>query len=77
MGNLPMNNRLTERSMIRTRCRDLRKSILSTRPVNMLFLLLEVGDVECSALAAAPNEFPTIRRSLMMVADKLRSAEIQ
>ena len=74
MGNVPMNNRLAERSMIRTRCRDLRKSILSTRPANMLSLLLEVGDVECSALNARPDEFPLIQVNLMLLAHKVRDA---
>jgi bifunctional non-homologous end joining protein LigD len=48
--------------------------ILSRRPATMLALLLEVGDVECSALAASPSEFHAIRRNLTLVADKVRSA---
>jgi hypothetical protein len=72
MGKLPMNNHLAERSLIRTRCRDLRKSILSARPANMLALLLELGDVECSASNARPDEFPAIRENLLQLANRLR-----
>ena len=63
-----------QRSDIRVQCRDLRKRILSKRPANMLSLLLEVGDVECCALAAGPNELSPIKMNLVKLADKVRGA---
>ena len=63
-----------ERSIIRTNCRDLRKWILFLRPANSLSLLLQIGDIECSAISASPNELASIRIDLMQLADKVRSA---
>jgi Co/Zn/Cd efflux system component len=60
--------------MIRTNCRDLRRSILSLRPANSLSLLLQIGDIECSALTAHPDEFAVIRENLDQLSDKIRSA---
>jgi hypothetical protein len=70
MNNYPAQ----QRSSIRRDCKNLRNLILSKRPANILSLLLEIGDVECSALIAERDEFPAISENLTRLTDRLKGA---
>jgi hypothetical protein len=73
MGNYPAEQRCS----IRKDCGNLRRWILSRRPVNLLPFLLELGDLECSTLLANADEFRAIRENLTELRKRLGTAEDQ
>jgi hypothetical protein len=46
------------------------------QPADFLALLHEIGNIECDALTAGPEEFPAIRKSLEQLITRLRNAGI-
>jgi hypothetical protein len=63
-----------QRSSIRQECKNLRGRILSSRLADLVDFLLEVGEIECSALIAGQDEVPVIRENLRQLAKRLTTA---
>ena len=65
-----------QRKYLRHKCASLRKLLASERPLNMLAILQEVGNIECDALVATGTEFQAVRESLQALMGRLKDQGI-